>query len=194
MRLLTFFKQIPEFNQLNVEDRVILIKYNLMPLVVINGTIFYKADIDEIRETETDTPWNPSVMKDIYGNEIYLQVKKNFECFVRIARYDRKIILLALIILIFTRVCLSDADLMEPSLNNSIAVYRAQSFYTEFLWKYLETVHGLEAATRMFQEFIMNFISWKTLDGRIRRSIQQVLSPTDIDDMLPLMKSLLHLP
>ncbi|CAF4215443.1 unnamed protein product, partial [Rotaria sordida] len=30
MRLLSFFKQIPEFSQLNVDDKVTLIKYNLL--------------------------------------------------------------------------------------------------------------------------------------------------------------------
>ncbi|CAF4155987.1 unnamed protein product, partial [Rotaria magnacalcarata] len=37
MRLLSFFKQIPEFNQLNVDDKVTLIKYNLLTVLGINS-------------------------------------------------------------------------------------------------------------------------------------------------------------
>ncbi|CAF4453399.1 unnamed protein product, partial [Adineta steineri] len=44
MRLLSFFRQIPEFNELNVDDKVTLIKYNLMPLVILNNTLSYNAE------------------------------------------------------------------------------------------------------------------------------------------------------
>jgi hypothetical protein len=190
LRLLTFFKQIPEFNDLNVQDKVTLIKYNLMPLVIINGTLSYREDIDQVLETETDVPWNSSFMQEVHGEEIYQQVRKVFESFLRIAQYDRKIILLALIVLILTKGFTGDSDTTQPILNDELAVYRAQSYYTELLWKYMETVHGAEKATLTYQQLIFSFISWQTLDGKIRRNIRQVLSPTDMDDMLPLMKSL----
>jgi len=193
LRLLLFFKQIPEFNQLNVEDKVILTKFNLMPVVIINGTLYYRPDIDQVIETDGDVPWNTHTMEEIYGREICCQIKKNFEYFVQLAQYDQKIILLAMIVLIFTRAPLTDVDSAEPLLKDPLAIYRAQSFFTEFLWKYMETVHGLQKTATIFQEFISNFIIWKTLDSQIRRSIQRVLSPTDVNDMIPLMKSLLHL-
>ena len=193
LRLLLFFKQIPEFDQLNVDDRVLLTKYNLMALVFLNGSLFYRDDINLVVETENDKYWNTFTMEAIFGNEICSQLDKNFKCFVRIAQYDRKIMLLALIILIFTQATSIDFDAAAPLLNDNLAVYRAQNYYTELLWKYMETVHGSEKMAKTFQELVTNFTVWKTMDGRIRKSIQQVLSPADVDGMLPLMKSLLHL-
>ena len=165
-----------------------------MPLVIINGTLFYREDTDQVVETESDVPWDSSFMREVHGDEIYLHMKKVFGSFVRIAQYDRKIILLALIVLLLTKDCTSDSNTTQPILIDELAVYRAQSYYMELLWKYMETVHGAEIATRMSQQLVFYFISWKTLGTTMRQNIRQVLSQTDMDDLLPLMKSLLNLP
>lgn len=178
---------------MNVQDKVTLVKYNLMPLAIINGTLSYREDTDQVVETETDVPWDSSFMREVHGDEIYLQMRKVFGSFFRIAQYDRKIILLALIVLLLTKGCTGDSDTTQPILIDELAVYRAQSYYTELLWKYMETVHGAEIATRTSQELVFYFISWQTLSSKIRHNIRQVLSQTDMDDLLPLMKSLLHL-
>ena len=81
MRLLTFFKQIPEFNELNVDDKVTLIKYNLMPLVILNCTLSYNTETDQIMETDSDVPISTTIVQKIHGNEIYIRLKKIFESF-----------------------------------------------------------------------------------------------------------------
>ena len=193
LRLLLFFKQIPEFDQLNVEDRVLLTKYHLMPLVILNGALNYRADVGQVLETERDVPWNMMAMEEFYGTEVCLQIEKNFQRFLRMAQYDKKIMLLSLVILIFTPSTPTDVDTGEPLLNDNLAVYRAQSHYIGFLWKYLETVHGCAKAMKTFQELVTNFIAWRSMDSHIRNSIRHNLSPTDVDGMIPLMKSLLNL-
>jgi hypothetical protein len=164
-----------------------------MPLVSLNGSLFYRPDIDQVLETENDRSWNSFTMKEIFGNDVCSQLDKHFKYFVRIAQYNRKIMLLALIVLIFTRASSTDIDIAEPLLNDNLAVYRARSYYTEFLWKYMETVHRSEQTTKNFQDLVINFTAWKILESQIRKSIQQVLSPADVDGMIPLMKFLLHL-
>ncbi|CAF1370680.1 unnamed protein product [Rotaria sordida] len=193
MRLLTFFKQIPEFNQLNVDDKVTLIKYNLLPLNILNSTLSYKTETDEVMETDSDVPWNSSVIQKFHGNEIYLRIKKIFNSFVRIAQYDQRIIQLALIILILTKGFSTDSDFDEPILNDGMAVYRAQNYYTELLWKYMETTHGFEKSTYIFIELVVHFISWQTLEKQLRLNLRKVLSPTDMNELLPIMRSLLHM-
>jgi hypothetical protein len=194
MRLLTFFKQIPEFNQLNVDDKVTLIKYNLMPLSILNSTLSYNVETEEVKETDSDVPWNTDILQKIHGQEIYRQVKKIFESFVRIAQYDQRIIQLALIVLILTKSFSTDSDAHEPILNDGIAVYRAQNYYTELLWKYMETVHGSDKSTCIFNDLVMHFISWQTLEKQLRLNLRKNLSPADINELLPIMKSLLHIP
>jgi hypothetical protein len=193
MRLLTFFKQIPEFNQLNVDDKVTLIKYNLMPLSILNHTLSYNVETDEIKETDSDVPWNTVILRRIHGNEIYTRVKKIFESFVRIAQYDQRIIQLALIVFILTKGFSTDPDPNEPILNDGIAVYRAQNYYTELLWKYMETVHGSEKSTCIFNDLVAHFVSWQTVEKELRLNLRRNLSPSDINELLPIMKSLLHI-
>jgi hypothetical protein len=193
MRLLTFFKQIPEFSQLDVDDKVTLIKYNLMPLVILNSTLSYRVETDQVVEADFDVPWNATILRTIHGNEIYMRIKKIFESFVRIALYDQRIIQLALIALILTKGFSSDMDVSEPILNDGMAVYRAQNYYTELLWKYMETMHGSDIATHVFNELVVHFISWQTVENELRNNLRSVLSPTDVNELLPIMKSLLHI-
>lgn len=193
MRLLTFFRQIPEFNQLNVDDKVTLIKYNLMPLVILNCTLSYKAETNTVLESDSDVPFDPKIMQEIHGAEIFQQVKKIFDSFVRIAQCDQRIIQLVLVVLILTKGFSTDAESSEPTLNDGMAVYRAQNYYTELLWKYMEATHGSTNAIRIFNELVAHFRSWQKLEREICLNVRKKLSSVDTNELLPIMRSLLHL-
>ena len=184
MRLLSFFKQIPEFNELNADDKLTLIKYNLMPLGILNCTLFYKMESDSFAEDEHDAPWDPMIFIKLHGEEVYMRVKKIFDSFVRLAQYDQRIIQLALIILILTKGFSSNDNTSEPLLNDGIAVYRAQNYYTELLWKYLETVHGHGKAAQIIHELIAHFISWQTLRGSFRHDLLNALSTAEMNETI----------
>ncbi|UJR37040.1 hypothetical protein I4U23_029745 [Adineta vaga] len=192
MRLLTFFRQIPEFNELNVDDKVTLIKYNLMPLILLNSSLAYKIDTNQIKETDSDVPIDPDLFRKIHGTDIFLQIKRIFNSFVRIAQCDQRIIQLILIVLILTKGFSTDPDGEEPILNDGFAVYRAQNYYTELLWKYMETTHGAEQSIRIFSELIAHFRSWQKVEAQIRVNTRKLL-PTDTNEILPIMRSLLHI-
>jgi hypothetical protein len=86
IRLLTFFKQIPEFNGLNVDDKVTLIKFNLLPLLCINCTLSYKTETETIAETDSDQPWDPTSLQTVYGLDGYQELRKVFDQFLHIAK------------------------------------------------------------------------------------------------------------
>ncbi len=192
LRLLSFFKQLPEFNQLNVDDKVTLIKYNLMTVLGINSALSYNRKTNQIIETDSDMPWSTQLYQLVYGYNICIRLHKIFESFLHIVNYDKKIIQLSLIILILTK-GFSTTDSHEPILNDTMAVYRTQNYYIELLWKYMEATHGSEVAVRLFSELIINATSWQTMQGDMRNNILRTLSPKDIDELLPIMKSVLHL-
>ncbi|CAF0950003.1 unnamed protein product [Adineta ricciae] len=173
MRLLTFFRQIPEFNELNVDDKVTLIKYNLMPLILLN---------------------NPKAFHRMHGTEVFLQVKKIFTTFLQIAQCDQRIIQLTLIVLLLTKGFCMYTGTDEPVLNDGMAVFRAQNYYTELLWKYMETTHGTEKSIRMFNDLIVHFQVWQRVEGQIRNNARKLLGPNETNEILPIMKSLLHIP
>jgi hypothetical protein len=192
IRLLSFFKQIPEFNELNAQDKFTLVKYNLMPLVILNCTLSWDIETRSVIEDAADAPWDSSILIKVHGEDIYNRVKKIFESFVRIAQYDQRIIQLALIILILTKGFSANGSGTEPILNDGIAVYRAQNYYTELLWKYLETIHGYGKAAQIFNELVVHFVCWQVLQEDLRRNLRKALSPTEMNELLPIMKSLLH--
>ncbi|CAF3924906.1 unnamed protein product [Rotaria sordida] len=102
MRLLSFFKQIPEFSQLNVDDKVTLIKYNLLTVLGINCALSYNIEISKIIENDSDVPSDTQFFRVLHGYNICMQANKIFASFLHIAKYDRKIIELTVIILILT--------------------------------------------------------------------------------------------
>lgn len=193
IRLLTFFKQIPEFDQLDVDDKVTLIKFNLLPLLCINCTLSYKMETDQIVEADSDVPWDSSVIKEVYGYDGYLLMRKVFDSFVHIAQYDQRIIQLALIALILTKGFSTGCGELEPILNNRFAVLRAQNYYAELLWKYLETVHGSDKAVNIWGKLVTHFITWQTLYKKLRDNVERNLLLTDTNELLPLMKTLFHI-
>ncbi|CAF4486266.1 unnamed protein product [Rotaria socialis] len=182
-----------EFDQLDVDDKVTLIKFNLLPLLCINCTLSYKTETDQIVETDSDAPWDSAVIQDVYGYEGYLQMRKVFESFVHIAQYDQRIIQLMLITLVLTKGFATGDGEFEPILNDGMAVYRAQSYYTELLWRYIETVHGPVKAVNVWGKIITHLITWQTLFKQLRDSVEQSLLFSDKSELLPLMKLLFHI-
>ncbi|CAF2936605.1 unnamed protein product [Rotaria sp. Silwood2] len=181
-RLLTFFKQISELNELNVDDRVTLIKFNLLPLLCINCTLSYKPETNQIIEIDSDVPWDSSVIQIVYDMDGYKEIKKIFDYFLCIAKYDQNIIQLALITFMLTK-GFSVAAINEPILNDSISVYCAQNYSIELLWKHKETVHGSEITIQIFSKLIAHFMTWQVLQIKIRRIIEQNLLSININEI-----------
>ena len=194
MRLLTFFKQIPEFNELNVDDKIMLIKYNLMPLFTLNNTLSFNTKTGQVKEAESDFPWHVNMIEKVHGTEVYEQGKKIFRSFLRVAQYDERIVHLALLVLLFSANFPIDSDAKRPTLNDAMAVYRAQNYYIELLWKYMETVHGSEKSTYILNELVSDFKYWQTLEKGLRFTLQIFLTTVDRNELLPIVKSLLDVP
>ncbi|CAF1114000.1 unnamed protein product [Adineta steineri] len=193
MRLLSYFKQIPEFDQLNVDDKVTLIKHNLITILGISRALSYKSDTHDVVESDSDVPLNTQFYRVLYGYHICKQLHKIFHSFVQIAQYDRKIIELILIILILTKgFSITNYD-DEQILNDNMSVYRAHNYYTELLWKYMETIYGYKKAIDLFSQLILNAISWQQLQYHMRNDILKTLSPDDTKELLPIMKSILRI-
>lgn len=194
MRLLSFFKQIPEFNQLNVDDKVTLIKYNLVELLALNCVLSYDAKTNQIIETSSDAPMNTEFYRVLHGYAFGLRLKKIFETFLSIAQCDQKIIHLMLITLILTKGFSASGVSNEPVLNDNMAVYRAQNCYAELLWKYLETMHGYGKAIELFSKLVGNVVAWQAVQETLRNDIMRTLSPEDMNQLVPIMRSVLNIP
>ena len=192
MRLLAFFKQIPEFNQLNTDDKMILIKYNLMSLVILNCALAFNTNTQQITETDTDLPWNPTILRSVHGDQLHSEVARIFEPLVQIAKHDQKIIHLLLIVLIMTKGLSTGGGAPEPILQDHMAVYNAQTLYTELLWKYLLTTYGFDQAFHIFTTLITRFLTWQLVEKRLRDNVEQTHAGSVSVELSPLMKALFH--
>ena len=193
MRLIKFFRQIPEFDQLTTEDKTILVKHNIMQLVPIDSTLSPEASRNPPIGTDDEMPWNSAAFQQIQGQEIVMGIKKMLESFRNLARFDQKIVRLALVILIFTESFTPDAQTSGTILKDGLAVYRAQSYYSDLLWKYMQAQHGSNIATQIFCEIVFRCISWHTLNPKVRQNVRHVALSAAADELTPLMKSLLNL-
>jgi len=190
LRLLVFFKQIPEFNQINVDDKLILIKYNLMRIIVLNYSLSFKKVTDKVLELDINILWNRTMLGVIHGYSIFSEIKQRFLPLVSIARSDEKIIHLALIVFILLKGLSTGDTALEPILQDEISVFHVQSFYSELLWKYLETTYGYDEAFRIMTTLVTQFLSWQILNLKLKNNIKQRISDSDLDGLSPIMKSL----
>ena len=193
LRFLTFFKQIPEFNQLNIDDRVILTKYNLVAIAGISHSISYNPILRHDTDNNSELPWHSEIYKLVFGYRFCLNLRKILEPFIQIANQNYKIVQLFLVILILTKGFSIDNS-REPILTNEIAVYHVQNSYTELLWKYLEANYKFEESVRFYAQLIGGTLSWQTVQDEMRASILRALSPQDYDKLQPILKSIWYMP
>ncbi len=82
----------------------------------------------------------------------------------------------------------------EPSLTDSLAVNRAQFYYTTLLWKYLISTHGEVQACRHFTHLLTTIFRIQSVTKRSRDFLQDQFMTTDtVDRMAPLMQTVLNI-
>jgi hypothetical protein len=193
MRLLSFFKRIPEFDQLNVDDKVTLMKYNFFTVLGISSTLSFNTETRQLIETDTDAPCNMEFSQLVFGYNTISKAHKIYLSLLDITNYDQKIIHLTLIVLLFTPGFSIIAGHDDVKLIDQMTIYRVHNYYTELLWKYMETAHEYEKAVHLFSKLIINAMSWQTVHEEMRTNMVRTLSPNDIDELLPIMKSMLRI-
>ncbi|UJR11763.1 hypothetical protein I4U23_015944 [Adineta vaga] len=193
IRLLSFFKQIPEFNQLNSDDKVTLVKSNLITILGIYCALSYNTETGQIIESTSDVPVNMQFFPILHGYKMCMRSGKIFRSFLQLGKYDRKIIELILIILILTKGISVPNHYEKQILNDEMSVYRAQTCYIELLWKYIQVTHGYEKAVNLFSQLIGDVISWQMIHQEMRNDVFRTLSPDDINGLVPVLRSLMHI-
>jgi len=157
--LIKFYKSIPEFNQLDIQDRVLLIKFNLLRLIHIHCIV--------MRNFEKH-PFIGVCMTKWINLDFHQRMARTHKRFDRFREHPL-ILKLALIILIFS-MNLSPPGDMDPfeEYSNKINIYRIQDFYTTILWRYLNVLYGEKEAIRS-----MEFITVQILQLQLLMEIME---------------------
>jgi hypothetical protein len=194
LRFIDFFRQINEFQDLLLDDRLILIKYNLLPVFPICKCYNFKytndcCSFDSNEEADKHRRFYMLFDASNTIRNIFVDLVLSL---VEITEQNATVLSLLLIILILTP-CLSMND-EEPPLNDSLGVNRVQSYYTKILWNYLVNQSGEIEACRRFIQLITVILRLQSASKILRIFFHDAFVEANTGDKITqLMQSVLHI-
>ena len=188
-----FFRQIHEFENLDLDDRLVLIKYNIFPLYPIIKCFHYERTNDCSSDGKTEEAnkyqqfyqlcFGADGMCDSFSGLVY--------SLVELTEQDPAILALVLTLLMFYE-GLSGND-NQPSLKDPIAVNRAQSFYTGILWKYMVSKWNEGETRKRWTRLLSIIFRMQAASNCFREYFRTQIATTDtIHKLAPLMQTILH--
>jgi len=192
MRLITFFKQLPEFHLLQNDDRVTLIKYNILAIVFLHTVLIYDPILDTYHEHNTNDPifegkdWINTISEEFHQQMIDVTIG-----LIKILECDRIMLKLLLIILLFSKGFCSYDPLNEPILNDSSSVLNAQNVYLDLLYRYSLHQYGEQKTTKLFSRLIAQLINIQHLAKDMKTIVHDHVLASQLS---PLMQSVMQFP
>ncbi|CAF1414325.1 unnamed protein product [Adineta steineri] len=193
LRFINFFRQINEFEDLNSDDRFILMKHNLLPVFPIYKCFNYKPDNHyfSCEENEETRRFNQFFMLFDETYDLRDTLVKLVISLVQLTNQDAMILCFILIILVFSQGLLMNEE--EPILKDSLAVNRIQSYYINLFWNYLvnkwdeqqackyfiqllNMIFRLQSTSKIFQDFLRNHLTTRNSVDQITPLMQSVLN------------------
>ena len=193
LRYINFIRLNSEFEQLSLNDRIILTKYNIFPILPISKCYNYKhqyrCPFDSIEEEQT----HYGIFNLLGASDLILDSFLNVVVsFVEITKQDPKLLSILLLILFFTPGLSMSEE--QPPLNDALAVHRIQCNYTKLLWNYLLSESGELKACQRFNQFLTLIFQMQLATKIFRTFFRDQCSALDIvDQITPLMQSVLHI-
>jgi hypothetical protein len=191
---ISFFRQIDEFEGLHADDRFILIKYNLFPIFPVSKCHSYtpKNGSFSCGESEEAIKQLEFYKLCFETNGVRDRFIKLLVSLVELTEQDPTSLSLLLAILIFThRVSLNED---EPALKDSLAVCRAQLHYTRLLWNYMVNKYGETETCKKFTKLLALIFEMQLVAKTFREFFHdQLASPDIVDQIGPLMRTVLHI-
>ncbi|CAF1287708.1 unnamed protein product [Adineta steineri] len=192
LRLITYLKMTPEFGSVDSDDRVTLVKHNLLAVIFVHIVLIYDPIADTYHEHNTQDPvFQGKDWIEILGNEFYQDLTATATKLIEILEYDRVIVKLLLLIILYTKGFCGYDIVNEPSLNNISTVLNIHNMYTEVLYKYCLHQYGLKKTTGLFIKLINQLFAIQHLAIHLKDIVH---SSTDASQLSPLMQSVLQLP
>ncbi|CAF1346080.1 unnamed protein product [Adineta ricciae] len=193
--IIKYCRLINEFENLNADDRFILIKYNLLSLFSVilcyncksrNQSSSSYQEYDGVEnKRQFYSVCDPS--SDMYTKVINLMISS-----METLNQDLVLVSLLTIILLFSKGLSMNEN--EPLLNDSLSVYRAQSYYTKILWNYLIDKQGEMKTYKQFTRMLTEIFQRQTCATIFREFINiQIKASQTIDQITPLIQTVLHI-
>ena len=195
MKLIYFFRTIEQFEQLNENDRFILIKYNLYPLYILQKCLFFDPISRRFipRNPSSDPMKRGEFFRLCYGSTGVREIFRNLIYSLSIVtERDSTLVSLLLLILLFSKGLSMNEN--ENYLNNSKNVFQIQSYYVHLLWNYLLSKHGYIQTIRQFDQLIQQIHKLQFYTQFFREFFQRENQTTDlVQKLAPLMQTVLNI-
>jgi hypothetical protein len=152
--LISFYKLIPDFNELDIEDRVLLIKFNMHKLVHLHRILIHKFQ---------ENPLIGKHMSQWIGEDFHNQMSRTCQSFDRFIEHPL-IIKLVLLVFIFTiNLSTRSGSPQFDEYKNPKKLYELQNYYTTVLWRYLNHVFEENEAILAFEIIVMQILRYQEL-------------------------------
>lgn len=181
---INYFKHLPEFHQLHIDDQVLLLKENIRILLPINYALLKTPVHSTFRSTDIQTI---GCVNNIDLHSMYTSLSNSFVPFVM---SDPLMIKLLLIVLFFTTNHVQIIQKENIDFKQLDAIKRAQSSYTELLWLYMIERCGEVQARILFTRIMMKFLHIQLVIEQIDSIIRL---NDDIQNIDGLLQSILQL-
>ncbi|CAF1284564.1 unnamed protein product [Adineta steineri] len=186
MRLITFFKQIPEFQKLDKDEQVYLVKLNTLSIAFLHSIFIYDTKNATYHEQDTNDPlflekdWINTINKEFHD------IIKQIRCkLCETIQIDDEIIKIFFLITLFS----SHFTLKSSSSHIcTLNIFKAQNIYSELFWKYSLHYYGFENSSKLFLQFTTGIVKLQKLIDELKSTVSNY---TDITKLSPLMQSLL---
>ncbi|CAF0911982.1 unnamed protein product [Adineta steineri] len=194
LQIIKFCRLIDSFENLNADDRFIMIKYNLILLFCISMCYLVKEtnDYSPDREHEKAEEKRQMYILCNQSDYIYEMVINVGVIFNDIIESDEVLLSLLLVIILFSKGLSMNEN--EPTLKDSLAMHRTQSYYTKLLWNYMIKKQGETEACKHFTKLLAAIFRAQSAAVRFREFLgSQVTTSDAVDDIAPLMRTILHI-
>jgi hypothetical protein len=183
INFINYFKHLPEFQQLHVDDQVLLIKQNIHSLLPINYALLKTPVNSQFRYTHIETI---DCINNINLHTMYQFLSNSFVPYV----ISDPLAVKLLIITLFFATNLQTIKFEIIEYKQLEYIKRIQSSYAELLWLYVLEKYGEKQAINIFTKVIIKFIHLQAMIAQIDSIVRL---NNDIQYMDSLMKTILQL-
>lgn len=135
------------------------------------------------QENTADKPLYGVDIREVYGIDRYTRLTKIMQSLSSIIEIDKRIVQVALVILLFSKGLSVNVHSHQPSGNNHQEIFQKQNKYVEQLWIYIEKVYGQIRTVNIFSTLISKFLLMQELTREIQNDLYEIIDSSQIPTM-----------
>ncbi|CAF1201434.1 unnamed protein product [Adineta steineri] len=186
MRLISYIKQLNEFQQLKPEDQAYLIKLNLLSLCFFHSIFIHDPRTDLYYEPNTKDPrfsgkdWNKTLNK-----QFHIEMKQLRNDIIDIFQLDDIIIKLFLLIFAFSnQITLNQSSECVLIDINVLDIFKAQNIFIDLAYKHCLDRYGFRRTSILFSRYIYKIMKIQQLVDEVKYTIDTYIDTRQLSSLM----------